>query len=91
VKWLIAQQIEGDPALNCDPQKGPVRAPWLAWGPYIWTNGAAKNASGLNFLPDDLRENDRTHPSPSGQRKVAEQLLRFLKTDPTAKSWFLKP
>ena len=119
VKWLIAQQIDGDPALNFDPQKGPVRAPWLAWGPYIWANGAAKNPDGrsaasqlagaplrpgipraandlaapgsLSYEPDDLRENDRTHPSPSGQRKVAERLLNFLKTDSTAKSWFARP
>jgi hypothetical protein len=31
---------------------------------------------------------DGTHPSPSGRRKVAEQLLRFFKTDPTAKPLF---
>jgi len=37
VKWLIEQQLSADPALNYDPQKGPVEAPWLAWGPYLWT------------------------------------------------------
>jgi hypothetical protein len=28
------------------------------------------------------------HPGSSGRRKVAEQLLRFFKTDPLAKGWF---
>src|SRR5262249_22004154 len=29
VKWLIEQQLKGDPALNHDPAKGAVKAPWL--------------------------------------------------------------
>ncbi|MFH1718023.1 MAG: hypothetical protein ABIF19_11765, partial [Planctomycetota bacterium] len=33
---------------------------------------------------------DGTHPSTSGRRKVAGMLLRFFKTDPNAKVWFLK-
>src|SRR5436190_1257934 len=36
VQWLIAQQAAGDPLLNCDPAAGPVVAPWLGWGPYLW-------------------------------------------------------
>lgn len=39
VKWLIEQQINGDPELNYDPANGTVKAPWLAWGPYLWTDG----------------------------------------------------
>lgn len=31
---------------------------------------------------------DGTHPTRSGTRKVAEHLLRFLKTDPLARPWF---
>jgi hypothetical protein len=34
--------------------------------------------------------NDRTHPSESGREKVAMMLLEFLKTEPTAKNWFVK-
>jgi hypothetical protein len=90
VKWLIAQQLEGDPALNFDPQKGPVRAPWLAWGPYIWANGAAKHADGLSYEPGDLG-GDGTHPSLAGRDKVAKLLLHFFKTDSTAKPWFAQP
>jgi hypothetical protein len=33
---------------------------------------------------------DGTHPSASGQLKVAELLLRFFKTDATTKTWFVK-
>ncbi len=39
VKWLIQAQIEGDSTLNYDPARGEVKAPWLAWGPYLWTDG----------------------------------------------------
>jgi hypothetical protein len=41
VQRLIAAQIAGDPALNHDPAHGLVLVPWLAWGPYLWADGAA--------------------------------------------------
>jgi hypothetical protein len=39
VKWLIEKQLSGDPELNFDPARGVVKAPWLAWGPYLWADG----------------------------------------------------
>jgi lysophospholipase L1-like esterase len=46
------------------------------------------NKDGLSYLRSDYTEQDGTHPSPPGRQKVAERLLRFLKTDPAAKLWF---
>ena len=89
VKWLIEAQLKGEPTLNYDAAKGSVRAPWLSWGPYLWANGAAKNADGLAYEESDFA-GDGTHPSESGRRKVAERLLTFFKTDPTAKAWFVR-
>jgi hypothetical protein len=89
VKWLIEEQIKGDKELNFDPEKGAVKAPWLSWGPYLWANGTKKNADGLSYEESDFIERDRTHPSPSGTRKVAQQLLTFFKNDSTCKGWFL--
>jgi hypothetical protein len=88
VKWLIEQQIKGEPSLNFDSAKGEVKAPWLSWGPYLWAKGKEKNPDGLMYEESDFA-NDGTHPSMTGRRKVAEQLLRFFKTDSTAKPWFL--
>jgi hypothetical protein len=88
VKWLIEQQIKGEASLNYDAARGEVKAPWLSWGPYLWANGKKKNADGLFWEEKDVG-GDGTHPSPEGRRKVAEQLLHFLKTDSTAKPWFL--
>ena len=90
VKWLIERQIKGDPALNYDPAKGPVMAPWLSWGPYLWANGAKKRADGFYYEPSDFRESDGTHESPAGQAKVGRELLKFFKTDSTTKGWFRK-
>ena len=90
VKWLIADQIAGKPELNCDPAKGAVRAPWLAWGPYLWADGVKPNKDGLSYAVDDYVAEDRTHPSDSGRMKVATRLLAFLKTDSTARPWFTK-
>jgi Cu/Ag efflux protein CusF len=90
VKWLIEEQLRGDPSLNYNPAKGPVNAPWLSWGPYLWANGTTKLADGLFYEESDFA-GDGTHPSGSGQKKVAERLLHFFKTDSTTKAWFLRP
>jgi hypothetical protein len=88
VKWLIEKQINGDPTLNYDPQSGPVVAPFLAWGPYLWANGETPRSDGLVWLPEDLNS-DCTHPSDSGQLKVANMLMDFLKNDSLSVPWFL--
>ena len=87
VKWFLEQQLGG--ALNSDPARGPVEAPWLAWGPYLWADGTVGRSDGLLWTCSDLR-NDFTHPSQAGVFKIAEQLLNFFKTDPTATPWFLR-
>jgi hypothetical protein len=88
VKWLIERQLQGDPELNANAARGPVKAPWLSWGPYLWANGIKKRTDGLFYAESDLG-GDGTHPSDSGRRKVAEQLWTFFSTDSTARAWFL--
>jgi hypothetical protein len=87
VRWMIEKQINGDPTLNYDPDKGEVVAPYLAWGPYLWIDGLNPRSDGMVWTQQDLQE-DCTHPSDSGVQKVADQLLAFFKTDTTAESWF---
>ncbi len=90
VRWIIQDQIKGDKELNCDPAKGQVKAPVLLWGPYLWTDGTAgRKADKLVWTADDVG-GDGTHPSPSGQQKVAQMLLEFFKTNDLAKSWFVR-
>jgi len=88
VKWLIGRQIEGEAALNFDPARGPVKAPWLSWGPYLWANGTTKRvADGFAWEQGDFAQ-DGTHQSPAGQRKVGGLLLRFFREDATTRPWF---
>ncbi|MEY4941373.1 MAG: hypothetical protein RIQ93_3108 [Verrucomicrobiota bacterium] len=89
VKWLIADQIAGKPEMNFAPANGAVRVPWLAWGPYLWTDGAKGRKDGLVWTREDCGP-DGTHPSESGRAKVGRLLLEFFKTDPTTQNWFLK-
>lgn len=88
VKWVIETQISSDPSLNFDPDRGPVHAPWMAWGPYLWADGLTPRSDGLTWACTDLGD-DGTHPSPAGVEKVASMLLNFFKTDSTASPWFL--
>lgn len=82
MRWLIQDQIKGEEAL--------ARSPLLVWGPYLWADGEkGRKTDDLVWKPEDLG-GDGTHPSPSGQQKVAELLLKFMKSDPTAKTWFAK-
>jgi hypothetical protein len=90
VKWLIEQQLKGDPELSFDPAKGVDKAPWLSWGPYLWANGTTKRADGFSFELADFQESDQMHESPAGQRKVGTLLLKFFKTDPTTRKWFVR-
>ena len=90
VKWLIEEQLRGDAELNFDPAKGAVRAPWLAWGPYLWANGKTPRADGFSYEPSDFSD-DGTHHARDGQRKVAALILKFLETDATTKPWFSAP
>src|SRR5262249_11929428 len=74
VKWMIEDQINGSPDLNYDPDKGPVMAPLLLWGPYLWANGMIPRSDGLVWLREDFEPDDGTHPTDSGQTKVANML-----------------
>jgi hypothetical protein len=90
VRWLIQDQIKGDKGLNYDPARGPVISPLLLWGPYLWGDGLTpRKADGLVWKREDLGP-DGTHPSESGRKKVADLLLKFFKTDPNARTWFVR-
>jgi hypothetical protein len=94
VKWLVADQIAGDPRLAYSGA-GAV-APWLSWGPYLWADGLGADgvpggipgrSDGLEWRCSDFND-DGIHPSATGRQKVSQLLLRFFKHDATT-GWFL--
>lgn len=85
VRAMIERQINGRSDLNYDPARGEVLAPWLAWGPYLWADGINPRSDGL-----DWRDSGGGHPSVAAARKVADMLIAFCKTDPTATPWLLR-
>lgn len=94
VKWLIQAQIQQMRTGKIDPIAGDLSvksgaAPWLAWGPYLWTNGAQGRADGLVSEPGDVREDDGTHPSMAGMHKAARELMDFF-LQSTFTPWFRK-
>lgn len=91
VRWLIQDQMSGQAALQFrHTDNETAKVPLLLWGPYLWADGERPRTSdGLHYLREDLA-GDGTHPSQTGRRKVAEQLLTFFKSDPLATPWFVQ-
>ncbi len=89
VKWTVEDQINNDPNLE---YKGiNAVSPWISWGPYLWADGENARSDGFKWLCTDTREDDGTHPSvPDGADKVANELMKFFKTDVTSTPWFLE-
>lgn len=84
MRWVIDAQVKGALAFE-----GPAAAaPWIAWGPYLWADGTRARGDGLAWACSDFQA-DGTHPSGSGREKVAARLLDFVRTDPTAREWYL--
>lgn len=94
VKWTIEAQVlqmhENAPA---DQDAGNLnfnnRAPWIAWGPYLWADGQNPRSDGLIWLPEDLKE-DGTHLNRPGIEKVTAILIDFFKTNGLTRCWFLE-
>ena len=90
VRWVIQDQIKGEPKLNYDSARGEVKSPIVLWGPYLWADSETPNKeNGLAYKREDLRDSDGTHPSDSGRGKVAKALLNFFKSDSSARLWFV--
>jgi hypothetical protein len=90
VREVITRQIDGNIALNCDPNRGVMRAPVLLWGPYLWADGETpRKSDGLIWRREDFA-NDGTHPSNEGRRKVADQLLEFFTNNEFGKGVFMR-
>jgi len=92
VRGMIQDQLNGSPAMNYIAANGPVKAPWVAWGPYTWANGLIPRSDGLTWSCQNY-ENDGVHTSSKtgGTEKVANQLMNFMKTDDATAPWFLAP
>jgi hypothetical protein len=90
MRWIIDRQMKGDTELNYDPARGVIKSPVVLWGPYLWADGVMPRQDGLVWNRDDLVDRDGTHPSPTGQKKVADMLTKFFHNDPYAKSWYVK-
>lgn len=89
VKWLVEDQINGAGNLNYNPSVGSVVAPYIVWGPYLWTDGETPRSDGFVWHCSDLVA-DFIHPSETGATKVADQLFAFFRTDPLTTPWFLR-
>lgn len=93
VKWLVQAQIDQmeNEGVVVDARAGDLSyesAPWLAWGPYLWADGANPRSDGLLWVPADFAT-DGTHPAQSAEEKVGTLLLESFKTSPYTTCWFL--
>lgn len=95
VKWAIEAQIRQmhDDGAPVDDETGSLDytsvAPWMAWGPYLWADGANPRSDGLIWVPEDLKD-DGTHLARIGIEKTTPILLNFFKTSRLTRCWFLE-
>jgi hypothetical protein len=102
VKWLIQAQVDQARTQTVDPVAGDLdyttgKVPWVAWGPYLWADGINPRSDGLIWCDGqpgppcngeaDFRLDDHTHPSPQGEAKVTQLLLKFFMNSPLT-PWF---
>ncbi len=81
---------EGAFAMRAVIREQPADGPAILWGPYLWTNGEKGRAlDDLKWLKEDC-SGDGTHPSPTGQQKIARLLLDFFTKNPYAQPWFVQ-
>ncbi len=58
VKWVVADELAGK----------VTNAPWVAWGPYLWTDGVKGRKDGFVYTRDDVGP-DGLHPSARASRR----------------------
>ncbi len=104
-KWLIQAQIKQMQTGSVDPVAGDLnysngKAPWIAWGPYLWADGNNPRADGLAWCNGQANvpcrgetefQADGTHPNMLGMKKVADALQDFFLTSPFTSTWFERP
>jgi len=93
IKWAIESQINEMRGLPGNPRAGTLNytkksAPLIVWGPYLWADGTIPRSDGVVWNRADF-EDDGTHPSQSGETKVAGMLMDFFKNSPFARCWFV--
>ncbi len=81
MKWLIEDQINGDPSLSFEGAGAP--APWLCWGPYVWDPAKAYPQAWWSAV-------DGVHPCENSADALAAQWYNFLMADPTSMPWLAK-
>ena len=86
-RQVILSQVTGD-SLNFDPARGPVVAPWIDWGPYLWADGLVPRSDSLTWTCDAYTGNGYV-PSQLGRRQVADRLLAFVRASANTAPWYL--
>lgn len=89
MKWLIEEQMQGDPRLVHDPLLGPVEAPVVLWGPYLWAFGDMPRLDGFS-TPRSYFGPDGVHATRLGEERIADQYEVFLAGSASAQAW-LRP
>lgn len=95
VKWAIQAQIDQIRGKGKDPIAGDLDyttgvAPWIAWAPYMWANGATPCSNCLSdtvggntqlfWVVGDYLTKDHQHPNTQGAAKVTGLLYNFFQS-----------
>lgn len=77
VKWLIEDQIHGDPDLRYFGAS--KRVPFVTWGPYYWTDGNNPRATdGRSYSCADFSDEDGFHLKAETYEEDADYLMQHI-------------
>ncbi len=84
-KWAIQAQIDQIRGQGTDPVAGDLdynngTAAWMAWGPYLWADGANPRSDKLVWLSSMYQTKDYQHPNSVGIDQVDGLLFSFFTT-----------
>ena len=93
VKWLIKAQIDqiasGHIVNRIAGDLSYAKAPWMAWGDYMWASDSTPRSDGLTWLPSDYLS-DLIHPSQAGVLKSTNLMMDYYFTTSPYTPWIRK-
>lgn len=93
VRWIVESQVNESRGQAPNSDAGELSpstgiAPWISWGPYLWTRGELPRMDGMTWTRADY-DSTGVRFSRQGAEKLGGVLIEFFKGSALTRCWFL--